>query len=85
MTPFRNARGEFWNLYLNAGETVIITMNRVTMEDPYLYLLNPCGDRRRFQRRCRAPEPQFADSVCRGGHRHAPGHRDDLCVATDRG
>ena len=41
MTPFRNARGEFWNLYLNAGETVIITMNRVTMQDPYLYLLNP--------------------------------------------
>ena len=43
MTPFRNARGEFWNLYLNAGETVIITMNRVTMQDPYLYLLNPAA------------------------------------------
>ncbi len=41
MTPFRNARGEFWNLFLNAGETVIITMNRVSMQDPYLYLLNP--------------------------------------------
>ena len=41
MTPFRNARGEFWNVFLNAGETVIITMNRVSMQDPYLYLLNP--------------------------------------------
>lgn len=41
VTPVRNARGEYWNVFLNAGETAIITMNRVTMQDPYLYLLNP--------------------------------------------
>ncbi len=43
VTPYRNSRGEFWNVYANTGDTLIITMNRVTMSDPYLYLLDPSG------------------------------------------
>lgn len=41
--PYRNSRGEYWNVFANVGEVVTITMNRVTMQDPYLYLLNPSG------------------------------------------
>jgi hypothetical protein len=41
--PQRNSTGENWTVFANTGETMVITMNRVTMADPYLFLVSPSG------------------------------------------
>jgi hypothetical protein len=38
--PYRGARGEIWTITATAGDPIVVNMNRFTLADPYLFLLD---------------------------------------------
>ena len=42
-TPFRNSVSEIWTFDATIGERIVVAMNRVTMSDPYLIIVDAAG------------------------------------------